>query len=499
MNNADLRPNLDPAALAKEMSNRHLIDGKLCPAASGRAFDIVNPATGLKIAEAADGNEEDVNRAVENSATAQQAWARLDVRERGRLVGEAARKLQDHAEELARLVALESGKALRTECRPEAMVTADVFTFFGGLAPEIKGETVPLKASALSYTVREPLGVVAAIIPWNVPLLLMAFKVAPALVAGNAVVVKSAEETPLGALRCVQILNTVLPPGVLNIVSGDGPSCGGPLAAHPKVRKVTFTGSVETGRIVYHAAAEKIIPVTLELGGKSAMIVMADADLDKAVDGAVAGMRFTRQGQSCTAASRMLVHESLYEIFLEKLKAKVNGLKMGDPLEEATDIGTVISRQQFDKINAYIGLGEDSAGATAHRCSEMPSAPELAKGLFIRPVIFTGLQADSRLVREEIFGPVTCVMPFSDSDEAIRIANDSDFGLAATVWTNDLKIALNAVNKLEAGLVQINQNQVAGPNISYGGVKQSGLGKELSLESMLEHFTHKKTVIINLQ
>lgn len=499
MQNLDIRPNLDPYALAKELSNKHMINGAFCSAHSGDTFDVVNPATGIKIAEAADGNEADVNKAVEAAVVAQRAWAKLDARDRGRIVSEAARKLNDHAEELARLIALESGKALRTECRPEGLVTADVFTFFGGLASEIKGETVPLKASALTYTVREPIGVVAAIIPWNVPLLLMAFKVAPALVAGNAVVVKSAEETPLGVLRAVQIMNTVLPPGVLNILSGDGPSCGGPLAAHPDVKKVTFTGSVETGKIIYRAAAEKIIPVTLELGGKSAMIVMADADLDKAVEGAVSGMRFTRQGQSCTAASRMLVHESLYEAFVQKLKSKVDTLKMGDPLDEATDIGTVISKQQFDKVQSYITLGEKEPGATAHRCSAVPTAPELTKGLFIQPVIFTGVPAASRVAKEEIFGPVTCVIPFSDHEVAIQIANDSDFGLAATVWTNDLKIALNAANTLEAGLVQINQNQVAGPNISYGGVKQSGLGKELSLESMLEHFTHKKTVIVNLE
>ncbi|RJG04139.1 aldehyde dehydrogenase family protein [Noviherbaspirillum sedimenti] len=495
----ELHPNLDPAKLALELSGKHLIDGVFCAAASGRNFDVVNPATGKKIGEAADGNVEDVDRAVKAAVTAQRAWGKVNARDRGKILSDAARKLSDHAEELALLVALESGKALRTESRPEGNATADVFNFFAGLASELKGETVPLKSTALTYTVREPVGVVAAIIPWNAPMLLMAFKIAPALVAGNAVVVKSAEETPLAVLRVIQILNAFLPPGLLSIVSGDGPGCGGPLVAHPAVRKVTFTGSVETGKIIYRAAAEKIINVTLELGGKSAMIVMADADLEQAVEGAVSGMRFTRQGQSCTAASRMLVHASLHDVFVEKLKARVNALKMGDPLDEKTDIGTVISRPQYAKILSYIASGKAEKGAVAHICAAMPTDSKLAEGLFIQPVIFTGVPTTSRLIREEIFGPVTCVIPFSDVEEAIRIANDSDFGLAATVWTKDLKIALNAANTLEAGLVQINQNQVAGPNISYGGVKLSGVGKELSLESMLEHFTHKKTVIVNLE
>ena len=357
---------------------------------------------------------------------------------------------------------------------------------------------MPFKTDALTITLRQPIGVVGAIIPWNVPLLLMALKIAPALVAGNTVVVKSAEEAPFAVLRACQIMNQVLPQGVLNILSGDGPGCGAPLVEHKDVGKVTFTGSVETGKLVYKMASQKLIPVTLELGGKSPMIVMGDADLEKAVAGAVIGMRFTRQGQSCTAASRIFVHDSIHDAFIDKLKAKVDAMRMGDPLDEQTDIGTIISKQQFEKVRSYIKLGEETPGATALRCSKMPADPKLAHGYYVQPVIFTGIANDNRVCREEIFGPVTCIIKFKDYDEALAQANDSDFGLAATIWTRDLKTALDASHRLEAGLVQVNQNLVVQANMSYGGVKQSGLGKEASLEAMLEHFTQKKTIILNL-
>jgi acyl-CoA reductase-like NAD-dependent aldehyde dehydrogenase len=268
--------------------------------------------------------------------------------------------------------------------------------------------------------------------------------------------------------------------------------------AHPDVGKVTFTGSVETGRIVARTAGEKLIPVTLELGGKSPMIVMDDADLEKAVAGAVSGMRFTRQGQSCTAASRILVHRKIHDEFVARLKARVDAMKMGDPLDETTDIGTIISRGQLDKVLGYIESGRGEAGATAHECSQLPAGDALRDGLFVRPVIFTGLRNSSRLAREEIFGPVTCVIAFSNYEEALAMANDSDFGLAATIWTQNLKTALDATRRLNAGFVQVNQNIVVQPGLSYGGVKQSGLGREASLEAMLDHFTHKKTVIFNM-
>jgi acyl-CoA reductase-like NAD-dependent aldehyde dehydrogenase len=491
-------PVLDPTALARYLSGKHLIDGALVPSRSGRTFDVVNPATLEPVGQAAFGEAADVADAVAAAARAQKEWARRPVRERGRLVAECGRILDAHKEEIARLVALETGKALRTESRVEAGVLSDSFTFFGGLAPELKGETVPFNPGMLTVTVREPVGVVGAIIPWNVPLLLMALKIAPAMVAGNSIVVKSAEEAPFAVLRACELLQTVLPPGVLNILSGMGPECGAPLVTHPDVAKVTFTGSVETGRIVYKAAAEKLIPVTLELGGKSPMIIMADADLDQAVAGAIAGMRFTRQGQSCTASSRIFVHESLHDAFVDALKAKVDAMRMGDPLDEATDIGAIISAPQFAKVKDYIRIGTETPGANAIPCSTLPADPRLARGYFVRPVLLTGLPRDAAPAREEIFGPVACIFKFTDGEDVIAAANDSEYGLAATVWTRDLKTALDAAHRLEAGFVQVNQNLVVQPNLSYGGVKNSGLGKEASLESMLDHFTHKKTIIINM-
>jgi acyl-CoA reductase-like NAD-dependent aldehyde dehydrogenase len=490
-------PTLDERALARALSGRHLIGGRFVPARSGRSFAVVNPATGEEVARAAEGDAADVDAAVTDAARAQKDWAKLPARRRGALVAQCAEVLAAHIEELARLIALETGKALRTESRVEANTVADILRFYGGLGGELKGETVPFAPNVLSVTVREPLGVVGAIIPWNVPMLLMALKIAPALVAGNTVVVKSAEEAPLAVLRICELLNRVLPPGCFNMLSGYGPECGAPLVEHALVRKVTFTGSVEVGRIVSKAAAGKLIPVTLELGGKSPMIVFADCDFDRTVMGAITSMRFTRQGQSCTAASRIYVERPIFDRFVAALASKVDAMVMGDPLDEATDIGTIISRDQFAKVQRYIEEGRATAGATARSCSAMPADPALRKGLFIQPHIFTGLPNDSRLVQEEIFGPVTVVFPFDDPEAVLQAANGTEYGLAASLWTNNLKVGLDLAHRLEAGLVQINQNLVVQANLSYGGVKSSGLGKEASLESMLEHFTHKKTIMVN--
>jgi aldehyde dehydrogenase (NAD+) len=489
---------LDERLLASKLSGLHFIGGRYVPAVSGKTFDVVNPATGEAFAKAAEGCAKDVDAAVRDAARAQKEWAKVPARKRGALVHQCAALLKEHQEELARLIALETGKALRTESRVEAGVVADVFEFFGGLGSELKGESVPFAPNVLSVTVREPLGVVGAIIPWNVPMLLMALKVAPALVAGNTVVVKSAEEAPLAVLRICELMNRVLPPGCFNMLSGFGPECGAPLVEHPLVRKVTFTGSVETGKIVAKAAAQKLVPVTLELGGKSPMIVFKDCDFAKTVSGALTSMRFTRQGQSCTAASRIYVERPIFDAFVAEMKKAVDAMVMGDPLDEKTDIGTIISTGQFEKVQAYIEEGKRTPGATAHECSAMPSDPALKKGLFLRPVIFTGLTGESRLVQEEIFGPVTVIQPFDDPESVLAEANNSEYGLAASLWTNNLKVGLDLAHRLEAGLVQINQNLVVQANLSYGGVKSSGLGKEASLEAMLEHFTHKKTIMVNM-
>jgi acyl-CoA reductase-like NAD-dependent aldehyde dehydrogenase len=494
-----IKPNLDPHALAKELSGMNYIGGKKVPSLSGKTFDIISPATREKVATAAFGEAGDVDKAVRDAAAAQKAWGKLTSRERGRMVMECGRILEQHAEELARLVCLETGKALRTECRTEAKVLTDAFEYFGGLGPEVKGQTIPHRNEQLTMTIRQSIGVVGAIIPWNVPMMLLSLKICPALVAGNAVVVKSAEEAPLCVLRIAELCGQVLPPGIFNMLSGMGPECGAPLAQHPLVGKLSFTGSVETGKIVYKYAAEKMIGATMELGGKSPMVIMDDCDLDKAVEGAITGMRFTRCGQSCTAASRMFVQAKIHDAFVEKLKTRVNALKMGDPFDEATDIGTIISEGQFEKVKGYIAIGEKTPGAVANRCSALPTDSKLKNGLYLQPVIFTGLDNSSKLAQEEIFGPVTCVIKFNTYEEVIAAANDSSYGLAATIWTTNLKTAMDAIQRLDAGFVQVNQNLVVQPGLPYGGFKESGVGKEASLEAMLEHFTKAKTVMINLQ
>lgn len=491
--------NLTPLALVKHLENKILVGGQLITPKSHTTFPVHNPATMEVLGQAAQAGQADVDMAVEVARKAQKEWRHMDASARGRLVTQCGELLEQYADELARLMTLETGKALRTESQVEAKVFANTFRFYGGLALELKGETIPFSDSMLSITIREPLGVVGAIIPWNVPLLLMSLKVAPALVAGNTIVVKSAEEAPFAVLRAAEIMNTILPPGVLNMLSGDGPTTGEALVKHPHISKVTFTGSVETGKTIYKNSSEKLIPVTLELGGKSPMIVCEDVDVDKAIQGALTSMRFTRQGQSCTAASRIFVHELIFDRFLEGLKTKLNELKIGDPMDLETDIGAVISPEQHMKILSYVEKGKNEPGATAHVCSDLPTDPKLSKGLFVQPVVFTGLPNSHQVNQEEIFGPVTALIPWTDFNKVIEEANDTTYGLAATLWTGSLTRALKGVHQLEAGFVQVNQNIVVQPGLSYGGVKSSGLGKEASLEAMLDHFTHKKTIIFNME
>jgi acyl-CoA reductase-like NAD-dependent aldehyde dehydrogenase len=482
-----------------QLQGRHLIANELVSAADGATLEVIDPATGHVIGVAPAAQSADVALAVGAAAAVFPGWAATPARQRGKLIAEAARQVAARSEVIATVLALETGKAIRTECRGEVATAVDIVTMYAGLASELKGETLPFDPQLLTYTSREPLGVVAAILPWNVPLVLMMLKIAPALVAGNTVVVKASEEAPYATIETARQMAEMLPAGVLNVICGTGRDCGAALVEHPAVAKMTFTGSQAIGELIYQTAARKIIPVSLELGGKSPMIVYGDADLPRVVAGAISGMRFTRQGQSCTAASRIYVHSSLFDAFVAALREAVSKLTIGDPLDEATDIGTVISRRQMAKIESYLALGERTTGALVMRCGELPRAEYLADGLFLQPTIVTGLAEDSPLMRDEIFGPVVCVLPWDDEDDVIARANDSDFGLAATVWTYDLRAALRAVQRLDAGYVQVNQGLTIQPNLSYGGFRKSGLGKEASLEAMLEHFTRKKTVVIDMR
>jgi acyl-CoA reductase-like NAD-dependent aldehyde dehydrogenase len=489
---------INPHALAAHISGHHWIDGQWVAPHSGKTFELIHPATGAIIGHAASGNQADVDAAVRAASRAQKPWASVPPRERGKVLILAAERLEAHTEAIATLMSLETGKALRTESRVEAAAFVDLLRYYGGLSSELKGETIPFKPEVFACTIREPIGVIGAILAWNVPLLLMALKVAPALAAGNTVVVKAAEEAPLSILYVAQLLEDILPKGVLNILSGDGPSCGAPLVEHPGIGKISFTGSVETGKLIYQKAASRLIPVTLELGGKSPMIIMADADLDKAIEGAITGMRFTRQGQSCTAASRIFIHHSLQEAFINGLLKRLETLVIGDPLDEKTDIGTLISRSQYERVLGFIQEAEALEGATVHRANKLPDDPLLKNGFFLQPTLLTGLPLEARAIREEIFGPVSCIIPWADYDAVIEAANNTAYGLAATVWTQNLKTAFDATRRLEAGFVQVNQALVVQPALPFGGYKSSGLGKEASLGAMLEHYTRQKTLLLSL-
>jgi acyl-CoA reductase-like NAD-dependent aldehyde dehydrogenase len=488
------RPDADAALRHASM----LIDGKWVGSASGAVLDVENPAKRRPIADIPRGGAEDVDRAVQAAQKAFTTWSRVPPRQRGRMLLRIAEALEARIEEMARTIALETGNAIRTQARGEATLTADIFRYFGGLAGELKGETIPLGEHVLSYTRREPLGVVGAIIPWNAPVLLGALKIAPALCAGNTLVLKAAEDAPLGVLLMAEVCQEFLPPGVLNVLTGTGEECGGPLAQNPGIMKLSFTGSTEVGKIIMRAAAERIVPVSLELGGKSPSVVYPDADEDWVVDGVIAGMRFTRQSQSCTAGSRLFLHADIFDSFLDKLQAKTQALKLGDPLDETSDIGAIINEKQFRKVCGYVDEGLKRKDARLVFGGLPPKEGPLTEGYFAIPTVFADTSNDWRLAREEIFGPVLVAIPWRDEEDAIRMANDSHYGLAAYVWTHEIGSGLRAAHAIESGWVQVNQGLGQQPGHSYGGYKQSGIGREFSLEGMLDSFTQRKNVTVNL-
>jgi acyl-CoA reductase-like NAD-dependent aldehyde dehydrogenase len=475
-----------------------LIGGKWVEAASGETFQVEDPAHRAPIAEVPRGRAEDVDRAMKAAAEAFPSWSCTPPRERGRILARIADALEARVEELARTIALETGNAIRTQSRPEAKNTVDIFRYFSGLGGELKGDTIPLGENVLCYTRREPLGVVGAIIPWNAPVLLAAVKIGPALCAGNTMVMKAAEDAPLGVLLLAEVCQQFLPPGVLNLLTGFGEECGGPLANHPTVRKLSFTGSTEVGKIVMRAAADRIVPISLELGGKSPSIVFPDANEDWVLDGIVAAMRFSRQSQSCTAGSRLFLHRDIFDNFLDGLGRKVSALKIGDPLDEASDIGTIINEKQFKKVCKYVEEGLKQRTGRVVIGGLPPKEGPLSEGYYAIPTIFANAANDWRLAREEIFGPVLVAIPWTDEADAIRMANDSHYGLAAYVWSHDIGKALRTAHAIESGWVQVNQGLGQSPGHSYGGYKQSGIGREFSLEGMLDSYTQGKNVTVNL-
>ena len=483
------------AEQVSRLNRKIFLNGKLtepqAAASSSAVFPVIHSARMQPVAEQIDCSSSDVETAVMSAVKAQKEWAKMSSRQRGALLRRGLQKAEAAKDELAQLLTLETSKALKTESEPDVKAGLDILDFYAGMFSELNGQTLPFRPDVLAFTTREPIGVIAAIIPWNVPLMLMALKIGPALVAGNTVVVKSSEYAPLAALRFAELIGSELPPGVLNLISGHGQPTGQALVDHPKVGKVTFTGSVPTGKSIYQKAAGRLLPVTLELGGKSPMIICKDADLDAVVTGAIHAMRFTRQGQSCSASSRIFVHENLFENFLDRMGQKLTQFKIGDPFDPEIQAGAVACQMQFDKIKNYIQSADKK---WLHQYNTLPGG-ELAKGLFVQPTLVVSPDESHKIVQEEVFGPVACILKWKDLDDVLERANNTSYGLAASVWTNDIKTALKATEGLEAGFVQVNQALVVQAGLSYGGFKNSGLGKEASTECMLEHFTKSKTVM----
>ena len=483
---------------AKRLSNKILIDGKLTSAKSSNKIKVINPSTGEQIGEAPQCDKIDVDTAVRSAETAFHKWKKIPARERGKMMTAAARKLEERKNEIETLLALDTGNALRTQAKPETAASIELTHMFAGLAGEIKGENYPPNIpNTIHYTTKDPIGVVCAIIPWNAPLFLTVAKIAPAIVAGNTVVLKTAEQAPFCALLVCEILQQELPPGVLNVISGYGEECGEPLITHEKIRKVTFTGSFSVGKIIASKAAPKLCPVTLELGGKNPNIIMSDADLEIAIPGVIDGMRYTRQGQACTAGSRVYIHEKIFDQVLDGAVEKLSKLKMGNALDENSDIGAIISEEQLNRTLYYMDIAKKNSSTKILHGGNQSKGGEYKDGFYYQPTLLSGLPVSSPVCQEEVFGPVACAIPFKNFDEVMKSANDTQFGLSAVLWTKDLSRALQFVDEIEAGFVQVNQCVAPRANVSYGGIKMSGLGKEYAFDSMMNHFTQSKTVLIN--
>lgn len=484
---------------AKPTAAKMLIGGRWVDADDGKVVDVENPANREIIGTIPRGGAQDVAAAVEAATAAFPKWSQMAPRDRGVLLRRIANSLGERVEEMARSIARETGNALRTQARPEAQMAVDIFYYFAGLAAETKGETIPLGEHVLSYTRREPYGVVGAIIPWNGPIGLAALKIAPAIAAGNTMVLKAAEDASLCVLALASACQEILPPGVLNVITGIGEECGAALANNPGIHKLSFTGSTDVGRSIMAAASERIVPVSLELGGKNPCVVFPDANNEATVDGVMAAMRFTRQSQSCTAGSRLFVHASIFDSFLKLLSDKVTTLKIGDPLNEETDVGSLINAKQFQRVCGYIdeGLGRPEARLLVGGLP--PKSGPLSQGYFTLPTIFANGSNDWRMAREEIFGPVLIAIPWEDENDVVQMANDTHFGLAGYVWTHNLAVALRTAHAIRAGWVQVNQATGQSLGQPYGGFKQSGIGKEFSLDGMLNSFTHVKAVTVNLR
>jgi acyl-CoA reductase-like NAD-dependent aldehyde dehydrogenase len=474
------------------------IGGKWVEASSGKTFATLNPATGEVITQLAEAGEPEVEAAVAAARRAFESdpWASMAAADRGKLLYKIAGLIEKHMDELATLETLDNGKPIFESRYVDMPMIAAVFEYYAGWATKIHGETIPVRGPFFNYTLREPVGVVAAIVPWNFPLLLASWKIAPALAAGNTVIYKPAQLTSLTALKFAEICQEAgLPEGVVNVLTGKGSVIGMGLVKHPGVDKVALTGSTETGKAVMRAGADTLKRITLELGGKSPNIVLADADLDSAVKGAYNAI-FYGKGEVCAAGSRLFVDKKIHDPFLEKLVDRTKKLQPADPLDPKTRLGAIVSEEQMNTVLKYIDVGKKD-GAQLVAGGERTSVGN-GKGYFVLPTIFDRVSNDMRLAQEEIFGPVLATIEFGDLDEAVREANRNPYGLAAAVWTRDVRKAHAVAHRLRAGTVWINAYNLYDPAAPFGGYKSSGFGRELGMHA-LEHYTQVKDVWVNLK
>ena len=477
-------------------SPKMVIGGKSVDALSGEMFDTINPATGQALTQVPRGGVPDIDAAVKAAREAHEdrRWAGLRPGKRTEVLYKLGELIKRNISELAQIESLDSGKPVSV-ASGEMWAAGDVFRYYSGWPTKVFGETNPTDDNMFVYSLREPVGVCGGIIPWNFPLIMAAWKVAPALAFGNTVVLKPAEQTPLTAIRLGELcLEAGVPEGVVNVVTGFGTEAGQALAQHSDVDKIAFTGSTEVGRKILHASEGNLKRVTLELGGKSPNIVFSDANMKRATKGSMYGV-FLNSGQVCTAGTRILVEKSVHDDFVSSLLESTAAMKLGDPLEEDTQMGPVVSQEQMERVTGYIEIGK-SEGAEVAVGGER--ATELGDGYFVQPTIFTGVSNDMRIAQEEIFGPVAAVISVDDVDEAIRVANDTIYGLAAAVWTNDVTKAHRVARGIKAGTVWVNTAGNVDPSVSFGGYKQSGFGRELGRHSM-ETYTQTKSVWMNLK
>lgn len=471
------------------------IDGSARASSSGRLYTTVDPATEAPLAEVPDGDEKDIDLAVEAAKRGFETWRRYSALDRAKALREVAGALREHVDELGLLDSIDGGSPV-TSMRNDVRWAADFIDMYADWALMVKGETIPASGGGLHYTRPEPYGVVGRIIPFNHPVLFAAAKSAAPLLAGNSLVVKPPPQAPLSALRIGELFAQVLPAGVVNVVTGAGPETGAALARHPDVRRIAFIGSEPTGRAIQKLGAEGGVKhVTLELGGKNAMVVLPDADLEAAAAGAVRGMNFTAsQGESCGSNSRLLLHESIADAVLRRVVELVQQIRVGVPVDESTEMGALVTRQHHERVVSYVeaGLAEGATLATGGKQPE-----HLPVGCFIEPTVFTDVRPEMRIAQEEIFGPVLSVLTFRDDDEALRIANGVKYGLTASVWTNDLRRAHWFAEGFQAGFVWMNDSGRHFPGVPFGGFKASGVGREEGIDEILS-FTETKAVNIRL-